>query len=231
MLLTKLFKNKYAIALGISLLFHVSAIIGLLFTNYDAFFIKNTPLNLMISLVLVLFTHQYFNKSFWFFFIACSLAGVVYEIIGVNTGLLFGDYEYSDVMGFKILGVPVLLGCLWFTTMYSVGCLVFKLYASIKVKYKLKLSNNKERHLLAIAAAFAAVLLDYFLEPVAIKLNFWKWFPPGEIPFYNYVCWFFGSLILQYLFVNLNFKKQNIFVVYLYGIQAVFFITIILFYP
>lgn len=230
MLSTKVFNHKYSIAFGISILFHASAIIGLLFTDYDEFFIDNTPLNLVLSLVLVLFTHQYFNRSFWLFFIACCIAGVVYEIIGINTGLLFGDYEYSDVMGYKILGVPFLLGILWFTTMYCVGSLTFQAYQWLKVKYDVNLSEPTERHVLAIVGAFAAVLLDYFLEPVAIKLNFWQWIPYGEIPFYNYVCWFFGSLLLQYLFVNLSFNKQNKFAVYLYVIQAIFFLTISLFY-
>lgn len=225
-----LFKHKYELALGVSLLFHVSAIIGLLFTDYKDFFIDNTPLNLIISMLLVFFTHQKINKSFWFFFIACSVAGVLYEIIGINTGLLFGDYEYSDVMGFKILGVPVLLGNLWFTTMYCVGSLTYQSYNWLKVKYNFKISKKLEFHLLAIVGAFAAVLLDFFLEPVAIKLNFWQWFPYGEIPIYNYVCWFFGSLILQYLFVKSNFNKENKFAVYLYCVQAVFFMSIILFY-
>jgi putative membrane protein len=228
--LNNLFKYKYSIAIGISLLFHFSAIIGLLFTDYKDFFIDNTPLNLIVSLILVFYTHQYVNKSFWLFFIACTIAGVIYEIIGTNTGLLFGDYEYSDVMGYKVLGVPVLLGNLWFTTMYCAGSLSFQSYQFIKVKYDLQLSKKMKLHFLAIVGAFAAVLLDLFLEPIAIKLNFWQWLPNGEIPIYNYVCWFFGSLILQYLFVNLNFNKQNKFAVYLYLIQVAFFIILSLFY-
>ena len=230
MQLNNVFTYKYSLAIGISLLFHVSGVIGLNFTDYKDFFIDNTPLNLIKSMLLVFFTHQYINKSFWIFFVACSVAGVLYEIIGINTGLLFGDYEYSDVMGFKILGVPVLLGNLWFTTMYCVGTLTFQLYNWFKATYNLKLSKQVEFHVLAIFGALAAVLLDCFLEPVAIKLNFWQWFPYGEIPIYNYVCWFFGSLILQYLFVKSNFNKQNKFAVYLYFIQAAFFISIILFY-
>jgi len=228
--LNKLFKYKHKLALGISLLFHISAIIGLIFTDYKDFFISNTPLNLIVTIVLVFFTHQYINKSFWLFFIVCFLAGVIYEIIGINTGLLFGNYEYSDVMGYKILGVPVLLGALWFTTMYCVGGVTFQTFQWFKVTYDVNIAKKIEFHLLAVLGAFVAVVLDYFLEPVAIKLNFWQWLPDGKIPFYNYVCWFFGSLILQYLFVNLSFSKENKFAVYLYLIQAVFFITISLFY-
>lgn len=230
MTLNKLPLHKYKFALGITLLFHVSAIIGLLFTDYDDFFIDNTPLNLIVSLVLLIYTHQKINKSLWLFFIACIFAGLIYEIIGINTGFLFGDYKYSSVMGYKIWGVPILLGNLWFITMYSVGSLTFQTYTWLKVKYNLSISKGLELHVLAIAGAFAAVFLDLFLEPVAIKINFWQWYPLGEIPIYNYVCWFFGSLILQYLFVNLSFNKQNKFAVYLYVIQLIFFITISLFY-
>lgn len=230
MVFSNIFKHKYRLALAISLLFHVSAIIGLLFTKYNDFFIENTPLNLIISMVLVLYTHQKINKKLWFFFAACIFAGLIYEIVGINTGFLFGDYEYSNVMGIKVFGVPVLLGILWFTTMYCVGSLSFQFYTFLKVKHNFKISTKIEPHFLAIIGAFAAVFLDFFLEPVAIKLNFWQWFPYGEIPIYNYVCWFFGSLILQYFFVNLSFNKQNKFAVYLFTIQLIFFITIILFY-
>ena len=224
------FKPKYRLALGISLLFHFSAIIGLLFTDYRDFFIDNTPLNLIISMLLVFYTHQKIDKSLWLFFIACIFAGLFYEIIGINTGFLFGDYEYSSVMGHKIWGVPVLLGILWFTTMYCVGALTYQVCDWLKLKYNFTISNKLEIHVLAIIASFTAVFLDLFLEPVAIKLNFWQWFPYGEIPIYNYICWFFGSLILQYLFVNLNFNKRNKFAVYLFTIQLIFFITISLFY-
>ncbi|MEN8704412.1 MAG: carotenoid biosynthesis protein [Polaribacter sp.] len=227
---SNLFKHKYRLALGISLLFHISAIIGLLFTDYNDFFIDNTPLNLIISMVLILYTQQKINKSLWFFFSACVFAGFTYEVIGINTGILFGDYKYSSVMGYKIFGVPVLLGVLWFTTMYCVGSLTYQAYHWFKIKYKFTISNKLEINLLAIIAAFAAVFLDLFLEPVAIKLNFWQWYPYGKIPIYNYVCWFFGSLILQYLFVIFNFNKQNKFAMYLFTIQLIFFITISLFY-
>src|SRR5210317_1220628 len=99
MIFSNLMEYKYKLALGISLLFHTSAIIGLLFTEYNDFFINNTPLNLIISMLLLFYTQQKINKSFWFFFSVCFFAGFIYEIIGVNTGFLFGDYEYSIVMG------------------------------------------------------------------------------------------------------------------------------------
>jgi len=230
MIFSNLMEYKYKLALGISLLFHMSAIIGLLFTEYNDFFINNTPLNLIISMLLLFYTQQKINKSFWLFFSVCFLAGFIYEIIGVNTGFLFGDYEYSVVMGYKISGVPILLGNLWFITMYCVGSLTFQSYNWLKTNFNFKVSSQIELHLLAIIGAFTAVFLDLFLEPVAIKLNCWQWYPLGKIPIYNYVCWFFGSLILQYLFVNLNFNKKNIFAVCLYVIQLTFFITISFFY-
>ena len=35
------------------------------------------------------------------------------EVIGVETGLLFGDYEYGSGLGPKVLKVPMLMGVLW----------------------------------------------------------------------------------------------------------------------
>ena len=52
-----------------------------------------------------------------------------------------------------------------------------------------------------------AVIFDWFLEPLAIRLGFWKW--DGEIPVYNYICWFVISLLLLALFHLCKFNKTK----------------------
>jgi len=72
--------------------------------------------------------------------------------------------------------------------------------------------------------ATLAVIFDWLMEPVAIKLGFWKW--QGDIPVYNYVCWFFISLLMLVLFRACKFNKQNKFAVNLLLIQLLFFLIL-----
>ena len=230
MVYNKILKHKYSIAIAISLLFHVSALIGLIFTDKHVFFKNNTPTNLYVTLFLIIITHKKFNLSFWLFFGVSFISGLLFEIIGVNTQLLFGSYEYSNILGLTIFQVPIFLGCLWFVTMYIVGCLTFQILNFVILKYNLSLKTIVFKTIFELIASSLAVLMDYFLEPIAINFNLWNWLPNGEVPIYNYVCWFFCSAVLQVLFINLNFSKENKFASFLCIIQCLFFIILIKFY-
>ena len=97
---TPLFQSftKHQIATAIAVFFHAVGMVGLLY--YDqGFFIQATPFNLLLSFALLLWTWE--DKNISFFFAACFLTGFAAEVIGVNTGMLFGDYRYGDVLGYK----------------------------------------------------------------------------------------------------------------------------------
>jgi len=83
-----------------------------------------------------------------------------------------------------------------------------------------------QRISIVVDGATLAVLFDYLMEPVAIKLGYWQWLDKGEIPLYNYICWFIISMILLYIFHRLTFGKQNKFAVNLLLIQAMFFLLL-----
>src|SRR5689334_23098853 len=50
---------------------------------------------------------------------ALAWVGIVYaltlaaEVIGVATGAIFGAYSYGEVLGFKLLEVPLIIGLNW----------------------------------------------------------------------------------------------------------------------
>ena len=56
--------------------------------------------------------------------------------------------------------------------------------------------------------------------------GYWQWLGNGEIPLYNYVCWFAISIILLFIFQHLQFSRQNKFAVNLLLIQAMFFLLL-----
>src|SRR6516225_4687388 len=83
------------VALFLALLFHVCGLIGILFTSYKNWFIKSTPFTLLLMALLLVLTHTPKNKKFFIFlFVICTI-GFSAEVVGANTGLLFGKYNYG----------------------------------------------------------------------------------------------------------------------------------------
>jgi putative membrane protein len=220
--------QKLYIAVFIALLFHISGAIGILCTPYRDWFIQNTPLNLFLMAVLVLFTQPTRNKAFFIFAATCFITGMVAEAIGVNTGWLFGNYVYGAVMGFQIAGVPLLIGLYWFITVFGAATTIRKLnhWAYTKMTGDTPPSARVMVFAYVADAALLTTFFDWVMEPVATELGFWKWLPDGNIPFYNYACWFIISALLVLLFNKLCFKQDNQFAVHLFIIQLLFFLVL-----
>lgn len=217
------------IALFIVLLFHISGAIGILFSSHREWFIQNTPLNLWLMALLLIITQREKNLSFFLFFITSFLVGFAVEIAGVNTSVLFGEYQYGTVLGVKYFGVPLLIGVNWFIIMYCSGVVANKLYnwsnkklaeADAEVKPAVQFVS------FITDGALLATFFDFIIEPVAVKMGFWHWQGNGQIPFYNYACWFFISLLLLTVFRLLPFDKSNRLAVHLFMVQVLFFLLL-----
>jgi bisanhydrobacterioruberin hydratase len=222
------FHQKNNIALFLALLFHGCALIGILFTPYKQWFINSTPVNILLMTALLVFTQKEKNIFFFLFLLLCYVAGMTCEIIGVNTGWLFGHYTYSNVLGPKIYEVPFLIGVNWFIALYCSGVVIFFLNEWLYKKLSTDLRPSITMQLLAfvIDAALLTTLFDYIIEPTAVRFNYWKWLPDGFVPIYNFVCWFIISLFLQTVFRIFKFDKHNQFAVHLLIIQVLFFLIL-----
>src|SRR4051794_13315632 len=164
--------NKYTIATFIAILFHVSGFIGL-FSSHYSWFIANTPLNLLVMFGLIIWTHTGKNAAFYAFAGVAFAAGMITEIIGVNTSLLFGKYEYGSVLGTGILHVPWIIGVNWFGVVYCCGVTIEHLHRRIDRQSSTAESFLTPRiRLLSfiIDGALLATFFDFVLEPVAVKL-------------------------------------------------------------
>ena len=215
------------IALFIALLFHTCGAIGILFGPYKQWFINNTPLTLTVMAGLLIVTQPQKNKWFYVFIGLAFATGFVVEFTGVNTGLLFGQYSYGQVLGRKIAGVPLLIGVNWFTIVYCCGCIVFQFeeWMQKKLTGQAKFSSTIQGIAFAMDAALLTTLFDWVLEPVAIKLHFWHW-QNNTVPLFNYFCWFGVSMALLVAFRKLPFNKHNQFAVHLFTIQLLFFLAL-----
>lgn len=219
---------KQNISLFLAILFHLSGLIGILFTPYKEWFIQNTPLNLCLMAILLIWNQPVISKSFLSFFTVAFLTGMATEMIGVQTGFLFGNYEYGNRLGPKFNGVPWLIGLNWFMVVYCSGCIMMQLQQWFGKNIE-NMGSEMPSQVAAISiivdGALLAVFFDWVMEPVAMKLGFWEW-QNSEVPFYNYLCWFIISTLLLILFRSLSFSKPNHFAVHLYIIQVLFFLIL-----
>ena len=220
--------TKFEIATAIAVLFHSIGLIGLLFFD-KAFFLAATPFNLLLSFVLLIWTQTDKNSAFFLFVAACFIIGIVVEVIGVNTGFLFGDYTYGNVLGPEIKNVPVMIGINWFLIIYCCGISIHTLL--MKAINRIAADTGKTPMAMKalsviIDGATLAVFFDWLMEPVAVKLGYWVWNGDGAIPMFNYICWFVVSLLLLMVFHFAKFNKQNKFAVNLLLIQLMFFLLL-----
>lgn len=149
-------------------LFHVSAIVGVL-AGYGDWFISLSPLNLLLCVGLVVLSNR---RQENFALIIPFAIGMIAEIIGVQTGLLFGDYSYGEMLGWKILGVPLMIGFNWALLVYATATIAAITGVNLLVR--------------AFIGATLMVLLDLIMEPVAPRIDYWI-FANNEVPLKNYV--------------------------------------------
>lgn len=220
--------SKYQAANAIAISFHCIGLAGLLFFD-RIFFIRAAPFNLLLSFLLLVWTQKAKNIAFFLFLVLVLLIGYFLEVAGVNTGLLFGNYTYSNVLGAGWMGVPFLIGINWFIIIYCCGVSMQTLLSNL-IKKAANGNNKAPRVLRAMSViidgATLAVVFDWLMEPVAVKLGFWNWNGDGSIPLYNYICWLMISMLLLTIFHFLRFNKENKFAINLLLIQALFFLIL-----
>jgi putative membrane protein len=205
--------KKYALpaAVAVLVIFHAVGLWGLLFSGDPAYFQRLTPMNLLLTNALLFSFHRRWNRGFVLFAVVVFLTGFFSEVIGVHTGLLFGNYGYGAALGIKLWEVPLLIGLNWLMLVYTTG----------------HMSNYIRLHWVAKAliGALLMVLLDYFIEPVATQYDFWSW-QGDHIPVSNFIGWFAVALLLHLYFQKGSFYKQNKLAPYVYMVQFLFFICL-----
>lgn len=203
--------TKQNLSIGLIWLFHVSGIIGIIYSD-ASWFIKATPLNLMLSFVLLLINIKWSKKVF-FLVCLCFGTGMLAEIIGVHYRFIFGAYAYGDALGTKVLQVPLMIGVNWCILVFITGFIA-----------QFFLDALWARVLLGIGLM---LFLDLVIEPVAPVLDFWT-FESGLASFHNYVGWAIIAFPLQFIFHKVKLDIQGPFPFHLFILQFLFFTIMLL---
>jgi putative membrane protein len=159
----------------------VVGVVGL-FSDYQDLFLLLTPLNLLLSLGLFVWANNDFSIQFYKVTAILFALGFLVEVIGVSTGVLFGEYTYGATLGYKLFETPLMIGVNWILlSLASFGVSSFFLKKQLPI---------------ILLSSLLMVLMDVLIEPIAISLDFWTW-ALGDIPLQNYVMWFFVSFIMN----------------------------------
>jgi putative membrane protein len=115
------------------------------------------------------------------------LLGLASELLGTHTGVPFGPYSYTTLLGPKILGlVPVVIPLSWF----------LMLYASLGVAARLRAGPVAT----AVAATLGLVAWDVLMDPaMSAVFPFWQWHVDGVfygMPLVNWVGWTVTGLVM-----------------------------------
>lgn len=198
-------------AFRLLLAMHIAGAIGLAIPVSRDFFQVLTPFNLLATAAIVFHFEEKKTTNYIVLIIATLLAGYAVEVVGVHTGVIFGEYSYGATLGIKLFNVPLAIGLNWGILIYASGLTTDKLPIPKVLK--------------ALTGAIIMVGLDFLIEPVAIKLDFWSW-TLESIPFRNYLAWFLISFILHLFYQFLPFSKNNPLAIRLLCIQALFFLIL-----
>ena len=205
-------------------LMYIVGTLGLIFPYTQPYFKLASAFNLWVSLVLLLFFHQEYSKSFIVTAVCIFGAGFFIEVAGVHTGIIFGEYWYGQTLGTKVFRVPLVIGANWLLLIYCSNA-VTQIFFEILKKGLFKNLWFDTIFLRAIFASLLMVCLDFLIEPVAVYLDFWQW-ENNQIPLQNFQTWFLIAFILSSVFLKGKFSKSNPLALWLFLLQFLFFISI-----
>ena len=202
--------RKYA--LYFLILVYVSGGIGFLLK--PDFFAPFTPLTLLLTCFVFLLSQSPFTLNYLMVFFSIALSGFLIEVMGVQTGFVFGTYSYGEALGYKIMGVPLTISINW------------ALLISSSLVMSAKFFETKWQRILA-AAAFVTIL-DILIERIAPQLDFW-YFKSGDAGLQNYMAWFVISSLIGFTFYKTLLKGHKNTALIILVLQFFFFGLLFLF--
>ena len=169
-----------------------------------------TPFGMVAAAALLLYFHEPKNLKNWLIFSGIILFGFLVELVGVNTQILFGSYKYGSSLGPLIFNTPLVIGLNWLVLVYCITALA---------------GSVRNTWYFPLIGAFAMVIFDWVMEPVAIATDMWTW-DSVTIPDKNYIDWFLisGFLFLMMRILKVEIKNRIAGIILL--MQFVFFLAL-----
>jgi uncharacterized membrane protein len=159
--------------------------LGIILPFSRELFLELTDWILLFNAFLVLWFHRgKYSKRTVLVFFSIYILGFFVELIGVNTGVVFGAYHYGEGLGIKLGGTPLLIGTNWLILSYCFASVIETINTGILIK--------------SFLGAFGMLIYDSIMEHSAAFIDMWYW-KNEIIPLQNYLAWFILAFAFQLL--------------------------------
>jgi uncharacterized membrane protein len=131
------------------------------------------------------------------FFGISAVVSYSMEEIGVRTGLVYGPYHYSDLLGAKLGHVPILIPLAWFMMIYPSWVVARALLLGVEQS---SMIGNLAR---AAVAACVMTAWDTVMDPGMAAGGNWIWEKGGGyfgVPQRNYLGWLLTTFLVYAIF-------------------------------
>jgi putative membrane protein len=146
--------------------------------------------------------------------LAVALIGFAAEVVGVHAGVPFGAYEYTDALGPRMFGVPLVMASAWMTLAGYVKQMLARFSLAAWAE--------------TLIAASWLTAFDLLIDPLASnQLGYWRWAERGAyfgVPLKNFAGWFVVSLLA---FTALRKKFEAGQTASLTGLSIILFFTLL----
>ena len=189
--------------------------IGLIIPYSFPLFLRLTFLTLIVSSIGLFIFHQAKNiKKDIIIFAVIFLLGFTVEVLGVNTGLVFGSYQYGETLGIKLFNTPLLIGLNW----------LFLTYTALSISSKI----TKKSFWQLIIAPTLMLGYDIVMEQLASIMDMWTW-SNSLIPIKNYIAWWLIGLLFAGILKRSKINTNNPLALVLFLCQFLFFVVLLIY--
>ncbi len=130
------------------------------------------------------------------FFAISAVVSYMMEELGVRTGLVYGAYHYSNMLGAKLGHVPVIIPLAWFMMIYPSWKVAEALVRGVRAD---ALAGITAR---AAIAALVMTAWDMVMDPGMAAAGNWVWEHGGEyfgVPRRNYLGWLLTTFLVYWI--------------------------------
>ena len=140
-----------------------------------------------------------------------------YEHVGVETGLIYGAYHYTDALGLKLGHVPIIIPIAWFMMIYPSYIIANLIGSGRQMMTRDKKKNNNPITLVQILwlSFLSAVIMtawDLVVDPYLSgpTERAWIWEDGGQyfgVPLHNFGGWLLTTFTIYFVFRLLSERK------------------------
>lgn len=155
-------------------------------------------------------------------FVILGAYALAIETLALATGVPYGEFYYSELLGYKLFGLtPVTVSLAWTP-------LVLAAYAVVRGQWSVvSLGSSFAR---VVVATLVLVAFDLVVDPGAVKVGFWRYEGGGAfygVPVSNYVGWLLTGLVGMVLVELFLYLRKPLLPTPVQLVSSAFFITVL----